>query len=127
MKREVVGIQPSAAERLLAYDWPGNVRELSNCMERAVALAQRSHVSAEDLPDRVRLHEASRTVIEARDASTILPLDEVEKRYILRVLAACRGHKQEAATLLKIDRKTLYRKLDKYGWKDTADHTGGAH
>jgi two-component system response regulator HydG len=115
MKREVTGIQPAAAEKLLAYNWPGNVRELSNCMERAVALALHDQISVADLPERIRDHQARRTVVELDDTSTILPLDEIERRYILRVLEACGGHKQKAASLLKIDRKTLYRKLVEYG------------
>jgi two-component system response regulator HydG len=111
--QRVVGIKSGAADKLLSYPWPGNVRELQNCIERAVALAQFDHVGVDDLPERVREFKSSRITIESNDPSELLPMEEVERRYILRVLEAVGGNKTLAAQVLGFDRRTLYRKLER--------------
>jgi two-component system response regulator HydG len=111
--QRVVGIKSGAADKLLSYPWPGNVRELQNCIERAVALAQFDHVGVDDLPERVRDYKTSRITIESNDPSELLPMEEVERRYILRVLEAVGGNKTLAAQVLGFDRRTLYRKLER--------------
>ncbi|MES2641459.1 MAG: sigma-54 dependent transcriptional regulator [Myxococcota bacterium] len=113
--KRVTGIARPAAEKLLAYDWPGNVRELQNCMERAVALTRYEQVTLEDLPERVRGWRPSQIVLGSDDPSELAPLEEIERRYILKVLGAVGGNKTEAARVLGLDRKTLYRKLERYG------------
>jgi DNA-binding NtrC family response regulator len=110
----VVGITSAAAERLSAYSWPGNVRELHNCIERAVALAQFDHLHVDDLPERIRHYKAPRPGIEAVDPTTMVPLEEVERRYVLQVLEAMGGNKVSAARALGVDRRTLYRKLERW-------------
>jgi two-component system response regulator HydG len=112
-QERVVGIKSAAADKLLSYSWPGNVRELQNCMERCVALAQFDQVGVDDLPDRVRDFKSSRITIESNNPSELLPMDEVERRYILRVLEAVGGNKTLAAQVLGFDRRTLYRKLER--------------
>jgi two-component system response regulator HydG len=111
----ILGLKSAAADKLLSYPWPGNVRELQNCMERAVALAQFDHIGLEDLPERIREFTTSRITIEGDDAAELLPMDEVERRYILRTLDAVGGNKTLAAQVLGFDRRTLYRKLERYG------------
>ncbi len=113
--KHVTGLSPVAAERLLAYTWPGNVRELQNCMERAVALAQFEHLTVDDLPEQIRAYRASHVLVASDDPSELVPLEEVERRYILRVMDAVGGNKTLAAQTLGIGRKTLYRKLEQYG------------
>ncbi len=112
----VRGLSPAAAERLLAYEWPGNVRELQNAIERAVALARTDVLNADDLPERVTGPRTNGAAApgEAAQPTTFAPLDEVERRHILRVLEAMRGNKTVAAQVLGIDRKTLHRKLTGY-------------
>jgi two-component system response regulator AtoC len=110
----VVGLKGAAAERLAAYPWPGNVRELQNCIERAVALAQFDHIGIDDLPERISHYKASRMTLENTDPSTFLPMDEVERRYIGQVLDALGGNKASAARVLGMDRRTLYRKLERW-------------
>ncbi len=114
--REVQGISTAAAERLVDYSWPGNVRELQNCIERAVALTRFDHLAVEDLPERVRQHgpEAAMT-IPGDDPAELPSMDEVERRYVLHVLDAMRGNKAAAARILGFERKTLYRKLERWG------------
>jgi two-component system response regulator HydG len=111
----VSGLSRAAAERLLAYSWPGNVRELLNCMERAVALTRFDQVMFDDLPERLRVWTPRQVVVATDDPSELPPLETVERNYILRVLDAVGGNKTEAARVLGLDRKTLYRKLERYG------------
>ncbi|MDP9001567.1 MAG: sigma-54 dependent transcriptional regulator [Myxococcota bacterium] len=117
----ILGLKSAAAERLLAYPWPGNVRELQNCIERAVALAQFDHVGVNDLPERIGQYKSPRIAIESGDPSTILPMEEVERRYIGQVLDVLRGNKASAARVLGMDRRTLYRKLERWGNRQASD------
>jgi DNA-binding NtrC family response regulator len=112
--KQVVGLVSGAAEKLLAYTWPGNVRELENCVERAVALTCFAKVNVEDLPEKVRNHRTTHVVVASDDPSELLPMQEVERRYIQSVLQRVSGNKTQAAKLLGFDRRTLYRKLDHY-------------
>jgi len=110
----VHGIGPEAAQRLLAYSWPGNARELQNCIERAIALARYDKLTPEDLPAKVRDYQPSGAVLAPADPAEVLPLAEVERRYILQTLGAFAGNKTLAAKALGVGRKTLYRKLEEY-------------
>ena len=120
--KPVTGISAAAAEKLLAYSWPGNVRELQNCIERAIALTQFHEIAVDDLPERVRAYRGSQIVISADDLGELVPMEEVERRYVLRVLEAVGGSRTRAAKVLGFDRKTLYRKLERYGV--SPDETG---
>lgn len=113
-KKETLSLSESSAEKLMAYDWPGNVRELENCIERAVALARFDQLTVEDLPEKIRAYRAERLVISAEDVSEIVTLDELERRYIARVLSILGDNKSKAAQLLGLDRRTLYRRLERY-------------
>lgn len=112
--KRVTGISPPAAAKLVAYSWPGNVRELQNCMERAIALTRYEEITVDDLPETVRAYSRSHVLIASDDPSELVPLDEVERRYTLRVMEAVGGNKTLAARVLGITRKTLYRKLEQY-------------
>lgn len=114
-QKDVRALAPEAAEKLSAYAWPGNVRELANCMERAVALTRNETIAVADLPEKIRTYRTSHVLVAATDPTELVPMEEVEKRYILRVLEAVGGNKTLAAQVLGLDRKTLYRKLDRYG------------
>jgi two-component system response regulator AtoC len=114
-QKPVRGISSEAASRLQQYPWPGNVRELQNCMERAVALTEYDEITVEDLPERVRKHRSSHVVVASNDPSELVSLEEVERRYILKVLDAVGGNKTMAGKILGLDRKTLYRKMERWG------------
>jgi len=117
--RAIEGLTPEAAAKLLDYDWPGNVRELENAMERAVALARYDKVTIDDLPERVRNFESERIVL--ADSSEHMPtLSQLERRYIERALKVAEGNKTQAAQILGLDRRTLYRKLERYAAEDEA-------
>jgi DNA-binding NtrC family response regulator len=113
--KQVRTLASLAAEKIMAHDWPGNVRELQNCMERAVALARYDTITVEDLPEKMRGAGPPQVIVEGNDPSELLSMDEVERRYIVRVLAAAGGNKTMAARVLGFDRRTLYRKLAHYG------------
>jgi DNA-binding NtrC family response regulator len=112
--KAILGISPASAEKLAAYSFPGNVRELMNAMERAVALARHAQISVDDLPEKIRAHRRSPEAIEAAASAELVPLEEVERRYVLRVLDAVGGNKAQAARVLGLDRKTLHRKLERW-------------
>jgi len=116
--KSVAGIAAPAAEKLKAYAWPGNVRELRNCIERAVALTRFEELTVDDLPEAIQDYRRSRLVLDLDDPGQLPPLEEVERRYILRVLEAVQGHRTRAAEILGLDRKTLYRKLERYGIRE---------
>jgi two-component system response regulator AtoC len=113
--KAVTGISSAAAERLLAYSWPGNVRELQNCIERAVALTEFEQLTVDDLPEKIRAYHRSHVLVASDDPTELVALEEVERRYILRVMEAVGGNKTLAARTLGITRRTLYRKLEHYG------------
>jgi transcriptional regulator with PAS, ATPase and Fis domain len=111
MKKRVAGLTEGALALLMDYAWPGNVRELENVIERGVTLTRGEKIVPEDLPQAVRGDAGDRQMIEEAAEKT-RSLAEVERAYILRVLEKTAGNKYQAAQILAIDRKTLYRKLD---------------
>jgi two-component system response regulator HydG len=121
-RRPVVGMTSASADKLLSYPWPGNVRELQNCIERAVALAQFDQIGVDDLPEKIRDYKTARINIESNDPAELLPMEEVERRYILKVLEAVGGNKTLAAQVLGFDRRTLYRKLERVREPGTREH-----
>jgi len=121
-QKPVKGLTSAAAERLLAYNWPGNVRELENCIERAVALTTHDHLTVDDFPERVRAYRPSVLILDPSNPDELVSMEEVERRYVSRVLESVAGNKTLAAKILGFDRKTLYNKLHRYGWtRDDAD------
>lgn len=115
LHKPVRGLHEAAAERLLSYSWPGNVRELRNVIERAVALTTGERITVEDLPEKIRQHTSRKLVLDSADPAGLVTLDEVERRYIQQVVEATGGNRTQAAQVLGLDRKTLYRKLKQYG------------
>lgn len=103
-------ISEDAMARLIAYDWPGNVRELENAIERAIALGSGPILHAGDLPTNLQ-HGVSDRMPQNDE---LLPLDELERRAIIRALKEAGGDKLAAARLLGIGKTTLYRKLKQY-------------
>jgi two-component system response regulator HydG len=105
-----VHLSEDAMARLAAYDWPGNVRELENAIERAVALSSGPILHVADLPSSLQYGKSEKMP----DNDQILPLEELERRAILRALRESAGDKLAAARLLGIGKTTLYRKLKQY-------------
>jgi len=113
LSRSIAGVSPQVLAILTRYHWPGNVRELANVIERAMVVAKGSVILPEHLPPHL---------FETRTAPTgdsprlpELSLEAAEREQILRALQASGGKRIEAARLLGLSRRTLYRKLDRYG------------
>lgn len=120
--RFVSGISREAMRALVNYDWPGNVRELENAIERAVIIASGRQIELEDLPDAV-VRSAGGPLTPVSPTAGFgsgvkievpTPMEEIERRVIEATLEYTDGDKSQAARLLEIGRKTLYRKLEQY-------------
>jgi DNA-binding NtrC family response regulator len=101
-----------AMERLMSYAWPGNIRELRNLIERLMILHEGEEVRASDLP--IELGSAPRPAAEPTD-NALVSLEEMERRYVERVLQATGWNKAQAARVLDVDIKTLNKKIRDYG------------
>jgi len=111
--RTVPEIDPEAMVRLLRYPWPGNVRELHNAINRGVILSRgKSSITVKDLPPRVAGVDLSPSRMLSEAVDKRISLDQLERDYIRAILDSVNGNKTEAANILRIDRKTLYRKLE---------------
>ncbi|WP_447980314.1 sigma-54-dependent transcriptional regulator [Candidatus Nitrospira bockiana] len=111
------GFVPQTMALLTHYAWPGNVRELENAIERAVSLSHGPLILPDDLPAAVRSAEAcSITTAPLPDqAPELVSLEELERRYLIRVLKETGHNKVRAAKILDIDRRTLYRMAERFG------------
>ena len=105
-------LSPEALEKLVAYGWPGNVRELENTIERLVLFSPGATIDVADLPP---LMGGATPSVEDRLFADLPTLDEVERRYLLHVLDAVKGHRTRAAEVMGIDRRTLYRMAERFG------------
>jgi DNA-binding NtrC family response regulator len=107
-----VSMTPAAVDALSGYDWPGNVRELENTIERLVVFSRGGSIDVADLPESLRPRRAP---VHATLFEDLPPLDELEKRYLVHVLKAVSGNRTRAAEVLGIDRRTLYRMMERFG------------
>jgi DNA-binding NtrC family response regulator len=107
-----VRVTPEAMEVLTRYLWPGNVRELENVIERALILCDAGAIEPVHLPLGVRLEPSFQA---SQDDGGLVTLEEVERRYVKRVLDECNGHRQKAANILGISERNLYRKIKELG------------
>ncbi|NNG07997.1 MAG: two-component system response regulator, partial [Desulfobacteraceae bacterium] len=111
----IKGFTQQAMDQLIRYDWPGNVRELMNAVERAVVLSSSEYLDEEEMPLVLKDKVAEGEEAPKEAIPGDLPLEEVEKASILRTLELTGGNKSEAARRLGITRRTLHKKLKKYG------------
>ncbi len=109
--KRVQGLAPSAMALLQAYSWPGNIRELRNTVERAMILVDGEIIGEEHLPPDM---QASRPEAATLRVPLGIPIDKVEKEYILASLQRNGGNKARTAEVLGISEKTLYNKLNRY-------------
>jgi two-component system response regulator HydG len=127
-EKTVKSMSTAARRRMMAYDWPGNVRELRNAVERMVVVDMDGVLDIDDLPSELidpSDLEATTTTDHAMDgaASTGVglaglvgrPLEEIERIFITETLTAADGNREEAARMLAIGERTLYRKIKEYG------------
>ena len=110
-KVPVTTIEPETLKLLMSYDWPGNVRELENAIERALILEDGDTLVPRCFPW-INVPRSMKTF--GSNYSPLLTLEAVERQHIERVLHETEGHRGKAASILGIDRKTLYQKIKKY-------------
>jgi DNA-binding NtrC family response regulator len=108
-KKNITGLSRRAQTRLATYSWPGNVRELENVIGNACMMTDGNVVDIMDLPERLRTAERQDVGYD----DTLVSLEELQRRHILRVLEAVGGNKTRAAEVLGIGRATIYQILSK--------------
>jgi two-component system response regulator HydG len=114
-RKQIKEFTPQAMDRLLKYDWPGNVRELMNAVERGGVLSRSEYLDEEELSLILRDASLSAKILPKDAMPADMPLNEVEKATILRMLELTSGNKSEAARRLSVTRRTLHKKLEMYG------------
>jgi len=114
---KVKGITADARRVLMAHHWPGNIRQLRNVVENMVVLAAGDRLTVDDLPD-----EIHRRPDEAADAQlgelAGISIEAAEKKLIRNTLKMVDGNREQAAGILGIGERTLYRKIKEYGLKE---------
>jgi len=118
--KRVSGFSKGARQALMTYDWPGNIRQLRNTVERMVVVDLDGLLDIDDLPDDMipaagDLEGGRGFEVAGQDALIGRSLEDVERYYIRRALELTEGKREEAAQLLGIGERTLYRKIKEYG------------
>ncbi|MEP6572477.1 MAG: sigma-54 dependent transcriptional regulator [Gemmatimonadota bacterium] len=128
--RGPVAVDPEAQTILLSGEWPGNVRELENVLERALVLAELDVIGPEHLPQTLQdaaaghaaptINSAGPPLSAPVSASGLpgdetMPLEEIDRLHVIRVLGVTRGNREEAARILGISRRTLSRMVRRWG------------
>lgn len=117
MNKEINGLDETAEMILLQYDWPGNVRQLLNVIQNAVAVCEDSQITDHHIPLELRSDGQTSSRGEQMGSLAGLSLDQIEKQAIRNTLKLCEGNREQAAKMLGIGERTLYRKLKEYGLK----------
>jgi two-component system response regulator HydG len=121
--KQVEGVSRAARQALMAFDWPGNIRQLRNAIERMIVLDTDGLLDVDDLPVEIAplSQEGTDGPFTAEGAGVDFligkPLTDVEKYYVQCALELTEGKREEAAALLGIGERTLYRKIRDYGLK----------
>jgi DNA-binding NtrC family response regulator len=116
-RKRVRGVSPSSFALLMRYNWPGNVRELEGVIEHAVLFAQGDYLMPEDLPDHLRTSRASHFLCVIPPNLT---KDDIEREAIAQTLERTGGNIKKTAQILNYNRPTLYRKLRRFGLRETS-------
>ncbi len=112
--KKISGVTPRAQSLLARHSWPGNVRELENVIGSACGMTPGEQIDVNDLPERLR---AAAAAAGFGFGEELVPLEEMEFRYVMRVLEKTGGNKTRAAEILGINRATLHRLLGRHGEK----------
>jgi two-component system response regulator HydG len=111
--REIDGLEPDAQQFLMSYGWPGNVRELRKVIERMVVLSAGNKLTADSLPPEIR----PATLVEPVGGMSNLvgiTLKQAEIELIRNTLKLTAGNREQAAKILDMGERTLYRKIKEY-------------
>jgi len=113
---KVKGITPEIRRVLMSYPWPGNVRQLNNVVENMVVLAGGDKLTVDDLPSEI--HRPPGEGGESLGELAGMSLQQAEKELIRSTLKMVDGNREQAANILGIGERTLYRKIKEYGLKE---------
>jgi DNA-binding NtrC family response regulator len=113
--KDIRGLTPAAEQALMDWEWPGNVRELRNIIERACLVAEGAFLTEREVVPRnpMPAHTPVAAGSGAPEANSTLA--HLERDHIAQVLEACGGNKVHAARTLGLDRRSLYRRMARYG------------
>jgi len=111
-----VAAHPEVVELLSNHGWPGNVRELENMVERAIALNTSGMLTAADFGEYMTKKEPRSALF----SGDLVSLEEIERQYISHVIDRCSGNMSRAAEVLQIDRRTLYRMMERFSNKEAS-------
>jgi two-component system response regulator HydG len=113
--KPVSGISSAARKALMAYSWPGNVRELKNTIESMVVIDSDGFLDVDDLTEDIQATTPAVGETSAAVHSLVgRSLEEIERFYIAETLKLTQGNREEAAKVLGIGERTLYRKIKEY-------------
>jgi transcriptional regulator with PAS, ATPase and Fis domain len=110
--KERCKVHPNAMDALRRYRWPGNIRELANVLERAQILVEDNEITLDDLPETIQAMPVSQPIGELNPDS--LNLSDLERQAIVKALQRSQGNKAQAAKLLGVTRRTLYRLVERH-------------
>jgi DNA-binding NtrC family response regulator len=111
---KTLAVHAEVLEMLSGYGWPGNVRELENVIERAITLNTTGMLTAADFAEQFHQNQKMSAVFPRE----LVSLEEIERQYILHVVQRCNGNMSRAAEVLQIDRRTLYRMVERFGVRE---------
>ncbi|MEK6737236.1 MAG: helix-turn-helix domain-containing protein, partial [Planctomycetota bacterium] len=113
--KKILQLSPDARKILYQYAWPGNVRELRNCIESMVVVSAKTILDIEEIPEHI--YQRTDKTLATPGLIAGMTIDDVERELIKITLITVNGNREEAAKMLGIGERTLYRKLDLYGLK----------
>jgi two-component system response regulator HydG len=125
--KRITGLSEPLRKAMAGYDWPGNVRELRNLIESMVVQDHDGTLDLDDMQEGDKLRRLVAPLNHAAGPSALVgrPLTEVEHYYIEEALKATNGNREEAAQMLGIGERTLYRKIKKWGLEKEEVRPGG--
>jgi transcriptional regulator with PAS, ATPase and Fis domain len=119
---KTVAVHTEVLEMLSGYTWPGNVRELENIVERAITLNTTGVLTSDDFTEHFRQTKRTSAIFPRE----LVSLHEIERQYILHVVQRCNGNMTRAAEVLGIDRRTLYRMVERYSHPDASGNVSAS-
>jgi two-component system response regulator HydG len=124
--KDIRGLTPAAEQALMDWAWPGNVRELRNVVERACLVADGPYLTERQVVPRDPTPAGAVAPAAATAAPPAGTLADLERDRIAQVLADCQGNKARAARRLGLDRRSLYRRIERYGLASPGARQGAA-
>lgn len=117
LNREIPTVSEEVQNALTSFDWPGNIRQLMNVIQNMVVIAEDPRLEMRHLPVEIRSGATIQAEVGTSEVASGLSLEQIEKHAIRNTLRVTGGNREQAAQMLGIGERTLYRKLKEYGLK----------